>query len=73
MLPEKVIKDMTLKQEPFGKLVSSKCKRKLGSIVSLLWMALLLRHFEEGMKATSKVLALIAVPFARNKLQLSFI
>ena len=40
--------------------------------MSLPWRAVVLRYFEEGMRTTPKIHALIAVPYVRTELQLRF-
>ena len=39
-------------------------------LVNLPWRAVILRHFEGEMRTTSKVHALIAIPYVRTELQL---
>ena len=41
-------------------------------LVSLAWKAVVLRYFEEEMRITPKIHALIAVPYVRTELQLRF-
>ena len=40
--------------------------------MSLPWKAVVLRYFEEEMRATPRIHALIAVPYVRTELQLRF-
>ena len=41
-------------------------------LVSLPWKAVVLRYFEEEMRTTPRIHALIAVPYVRTELQLRF-
>ena len=41
-------------------------------MMSLPWRAVVLRHFEEEVRTTPKIHALIAIPYARIELQLRF-
>ena len=41
-------------------------------LVSLSWKAVVLPYFEEEMRTTPKIHALIAVPYVRTELQLRF-
>ena len=43
-----------------------------GSFGELSWRAVILHHFEEKMRTTSKIHALTAVPYVRTELQLRF-
>ena len=44
----------------------------IDQLVSLPWRAVVLRHFEEEMRTTPKIHALIAIHYARRKLQIRF-
>ena len=44
----------------------------IDQLVSLPWRAVVLRHFEEEMRTTPKIQALIAIPYARIELQFRF-
>ena len=44
----------------------------IDQLVSLPWRAMVLRHFEEKMRTTPKIHALIAIPYVRTELQLRF-
>ena len=41
-------------------------------LVSLPWKAVVLRYFEEEMRTTPRIHALVAVPYVRTELQLRF-
>ena len=63
----------TLKQKAYGTLVSSEMHAKtIEQLVSFPWRAVVLRLFEEEMRTTLKIHALIAVPYVRTELQLRF-
>ena len=63
----------TLKQKAYGTLVFSKMHAEtIEQLVSLPWRAVVLRFFEEEMRTTPKIHALIAVPYVRTELQLRF-
>ena len=62
-----------MKQKTYGALVSSELHAEtIDQLVSLPWRAVVLRHFEEEMRTTPKIHALIAIPYARKELQLRF-
>ena len=44
----------------------------IGQLVSLPWRAVVLRYFEEEMRTTPRIHALMAVPYVRTELQLRF-
>ena len=63
----------TLKQKPYGTLASSEMQaEKIEQLVSLPWKAVVLRYFEEEMRTTPRIHALIAVTYVRTELQLRF-
>ena len=63
----------TPKQKAYGTLVSSDMHSgTIEQLVSLPWRAVVLRYFEEEMRTTPKIHALIAVPYVRTELQLRF-
>ena len=63
----------TLKQKAHGTLLSSEMHAEtIEQLVSLPWRAVVLRFFEEEMRSTPKIHALIAVPYVRTELQLRF-
>ena len=63
----------TLKQKAYGTLVSSEMHAEtIEQLGSLTWRAIVLRYFEEEMRTTPKIHALIAKPYVRTELQLRF-
>ena len=63
----------TLKQKAYGTLVSSeKHAEMMEQLVSLPWRAVVLRYFEEEMRSTPKIHALISIPYVRTESQLRF-
>ena len=57
-----------------GTLVSSEMHAEtVDQILNLPWRAVVLRHFEEEMRFTPKIHALIAIPYVRTELQLRFV
>ena len=63
----------TLKQKAYRTLASSETQSEtIEQLVSLPWKAVVLRHFEDEMRTTPKIHALIAVPYVRTELQLRF-
>ena len=63
----------SLTQKAYGTLVSSEMHvETVDQLVSLPWRAVTLRHFEEELRTTPKMHALIAVPYVRTELQLRF-
>ena len=63
----------TLKQKSYGTLVLSKMHAEATEqLVSLHWTAVVLRYFEEDMKTTPKIQALVAIPYVRTDIQLRF-
>ena len=70
---ETMMRGTTLKQKTYGILVSSEMHAEtIEQLVSLPWRAVVLRYFEEEMRTTPKIHALIAIPYERTKLQLRF-
>ena len=63
----------TLKQKTYGTLASSEIQAEtMEQLVSLPWKAVVLRYFEEEMRTTPRLHALMAVPYVRTELQLRF-
>ena len=70
---ETMMQGTTLKQKAYGTLVPSEMHAEtIEQLVSLAWRAEMLRFFEEEMRTTPKIHALIAVPYVRTELQLRF-
>ena len=70
---EEMIQGTTMKQKASGTLVSSEMHAEtIDQLVSLPWRAVLLSHFEEEMRTTLKIHALIAIPYVRTEPQLRF-
>ena len=68
---EETIQGTTMKQKAYGTLVSSEMHAEsIDQLVSLPWSAVRLRHFDEEIRMTPKILALIAIPNVRMQLQL---
>ena len=68
-----VMQGTALKQKAYGTLASSEMQAEtIEQLVSLPWKAVVLRYFEEEMRTTPKIHALIAVPYVRTELQLRF-
>ena len=68
---ETMMQGTTLKQRAYGTLASSEMQAELiEQLVRLPWKAVLLRYFEEEMRTTPRIHALIAVPYVRTELQL---
>ena len=62
-----------LKQKANGALVFSEMHAKtIEQLVSLPWRAAVLKYFEDEMRTTPKIPALIAKPYVRTELQLRF-
>ena len=60
-------------QKAYGTLASSEMQAEtIEQLVSLPWKAVVLRYFEEEMRTTPKIHALIAVPYVRTELQQRF-
>ena len=63
----------SLKQKAYGTLASSEMQAEtIEQLVSLPWKAVVLLYFEEEMRTTPRIHALIAVPYVRTELQLRF-
>ena len=70
---ETMLKGTTLKQKAYGTLASSEMQAEtIEQLVCLPWKAVVLRYFEEEMRTTPRIHALMAVPYVRTKLQLRF-
>ena len=60
---ETMLQGTTLKQKAYRTLASSEMQAEtIEQLVSLPWKAVVLRYFEEEMRTTPRVHALIAVP-----------
>ena len=71
---ETMMQGTTLKHKAYGTLASSEMQAEtIEQTVSHLWKAVVLRYFEEEMRTTPKINALIAVPYVRTELQLRFV
>ena len=70
---ETMMQGTTMKQKAYGTLASSEMHAEtIDQWVSLPWRAVVLRFFEEKMRTTPKIHALIAVSYVRTELQLRF-
>ena len=70
---ETMMQGTTLKQKAYGILASSEMQAEtIEQLMSLPWRAVVLRYFEEEMRTTPRIHALIAVPYVRTELQLRF-
>ena len=70
---ETMMQGIILKQKACGTLVSSENHAEtIEQSVSLPWRAVVLRYFEEEMRTTRKIHALVAIPYVRTELQLRF-
>ena len=68
---ETMTQGTTLKQKAYGTLVLSKMHAEtIEQLVSLPWRAVVLRYFEEEMRTTPKIHALIVITYVRTELQL---
>ena len=68
-----MLQGSTLKQKAYGTLASSEMQAEtIEQLVSLPWKAVVLRYFEEEMRTTPRIHALMAVPYVRTELQLRF-
>ena len=68
---EMMLQGTTLKQKAYGTLASSDVEAEtIEQLVSLPWKAVVLRYFEEEMRTTPRIHALVAVPYVRTELQL---
>ena len=69
---ETMMQGTTLKQKAYGTLVSSKIHAEtIEHLVSLPLRAVVLQYFEEEMRTTPKIHALLAIPYVKTELQLS--
>ena len=70
---ETMLQGTNLKQKAYGTLASSDIQAEtIEQLVSLPWKAVVLRYFEEEMRTTPRIHALVAVPYVRTELQLRF-
>ena len=70
---ETMMQGTTIKQKAYGTFVSSEMHAEtIEQLVGLPWSAVVLRNFEEGMRTSPEVHALIATPYTRTELQLRF-
>ena len=70
---ETMMQGTTLKQKACATLVLSEMHAEtIEQLMSLPWRAVVLRYFEEEMRTTPKIHALIAIPYVRTELQLRF-
>ena len=70
---ETMLQGTTLKQKAYRTLASSEIQAEtMEQLVSLPWKAVLLRYFEEEMRTTPRIHALVAVLYVRTELQLRF-
>ena len=70
---ETMLQGTTLKQKAYETLASSEMQAKtIEQLVSLPWKAVVLRYFEEEMRTTPRIHALMAVLYVRTELQLRF-
>ena len=70
---ETMLQGTTLKQKAYGTLASPEMQAEtIEQLVSLPWKAVVLRYFEEEMRTTPKIHALMAVPYVRTESQLRF-
>ena len=69
-----MLQGTTLKQKAYGTLASSEIQAEtMEQLVSLPWKAVVLRYFEEEMRTTPRIHALVAVPYVRTELKLRFV
>ena len=70
---ETMLQGTTLKQKAYGTLASSEIQAEtMKQLVSLPWKAVVLKYFEEEMRTTPRIHALVAVLYVRTELQLRF-
>ena len=70
---ETMMQGTTLKQKAYGTMVLAEMHAEtIEQLVSLPWRAVVLRYFEEEMRTTPEIHALIAIPYVRTELQLKF-
>ena len=66
---EIMLQGTTLKQKAYGTLASSEIHAEtMEQLVSLPWKAVVLRYFEEEMRTTPRIHALVTVPYIRTEL-----
>ena len=71
---ETMMQGTTLKQKAYGTLASSEMQAEtIEQLLSLPWKAVVLRYIEEKMRTRPRIHALIAVPYVRTELQMSFV
>ena len=71
---ETMLQGTTLKQKAYGTLASSDVQAEtIEQLVSLPWKAVVLRYFEEEMRTTPRIHALVAVPYVKTELQLRLV
>ena len=70
---ETMLQGTTFKQKAYGTLASSEMQAEtMEHLVSLPWKAVVLRYFEEEMRTTQRIHALMAVTYVITELQLRF-
>ena len=70
---ETMLRGTTLKQKAYGTLASSEMQAEtIEQLVSLPWKTVVLKYFEEEMRTTPRIHALMTVPYVRTELQLRF-
>ena len=70
---EEKVQGTAMKHKVYGSLVSSvMLTETVDQLVNLTWRAVKLRHFEGEMRTTSKVHALIAIPYVKTELKIRF-
>ena len=70
---ETMLQGTTLEQKAYGTLASSEMQAEtIERSVSLPWKTVVLRYFEEEMRTTPRIHALMVVPYVRTELQLRF-
>ena len=66
---ETMMQGTTMKQKEYGALVSSEMHAEtIEQFLSLPWRAVVLWYFEEEMRTTTKIHALIAIAYVRTEL-----
>ena len=64
---EAMLQGTTLNQKAYGTLASSEIQAEtMEQLVSLPWKAVVLKYFEEEMRTTPRIHALVAVPYVRT-------
>ena len=70
---ETMLQRTALKQKAYGTLATSEMQAEtMEQLVSIPWKAVVLRYFEEEMRTTPRLHALMAVAYVRTELQLGF-